>query len=102
MWRNGRRRGFKIPRWQHRESSSLSIGTTTDNSCRGFVSKITAITTVYVPFFRGRHCLSATFGWQITIKTRRFHSCDVPKIGQWSLASAGSLRRCSQVEVVSQ
>ena len=28
-WRNGRRRGFKIPRWQHRESSSLSLGTTT-------------------------------------------------------------------------
>ena len=27
-WRNGRRRGFKIPRLHGRESSSLSLGTT--------------------------------------------------------------------------
>jgi hypothetical protein len=27
-WRNGRRRGFKIPRWQQRASSSLALGTT--------------------------------------------------------------------------
>src|SRR6056297_198121 len=27
-WRNGRRRGFKIPRWQHRVSSNLTLGTT--------------------------------------------------------------------------
>ena len=37
-WRNGRRRGFKIPRWQHRVSSNLTLGTT--YFCKWLISAV--------------------------------------------------------------